>query len=146
MSGLRPRSPSTIVEPGVAKGDAMSLSDRLQQARTERLIASGVLPAEHALKPEIDELGPAIEDDGEAEGLFAPITIEVMPAGLHLVAEAPRDLVELRDSETSARCPNCNSVGRLDMVDLVGHTQHLTCENCGTMWHVRQSVDETATG
>jgi hypothetical protein len=29
------------------------------------------------------------------------------------------------------------------MVDLVGHTMHHTCDTCGTMWQVRQAVDET---
>ena len=119
----------------------MSLSDRLQQARTQRLIEAGVLPSEFALKPEPEVVPEPVDDD--ARGLFAPITIEVQPTGLHLVASEPVDLTELPESAVSSYCPNCNAVGHLDMVDLVGHTMHLTCETCGTMWQVRQSVDET---
>jgi hypothetical protein len=120
----------------------MSLSDHLQRARTQRLIEAGVLPSEFALKPEpeIEEPAPAEE---VPEGLFAPITIEALPTGLFLVADATIELTELPDGELGARCPHCNGYGRLDMVDLVGHTMHHTCATCGTMWQVRQTVDET---
>ena len=120
----------------------MSLSDRLQQARTRRLIEAGVLPSEFALKPEAEvQASSPVEE--ELQGLFAPIKIEVQPTGLHLVAEAPKDLTELPEGKVTSKCPNCNAVGHLDMVDLVGHTMHLTCETCGTMWQVRHPVDET---
>jgi hypothetical protein len=119
----------------------MSLSDRLQQARTQRLIEAGVLPSEFALKPEPEVQPEPVEDGGQ--GLFAPITIEVQPTGLHLVAKAPTELTELPEGQLASNCPNCNAVGHLDMVDLVGHTVHLTCEACGTMWQVRNSVDQT---
>src|SRR5258708_29254379 len=129
----------------------MPLSDRLRRARTERLIAAGALPSEFALKPEPDAapappaLAPAPAED-EPQGLFAPITIEVRPSGLHLVPEATRELTDMPEGEAIATCPNCNGVGRLDMVDLVGHTTHHTCENCGTMWQLRQTVNEIAAG
>jgi hypothetical protein len=119
----------------------MSLSDRLQQARTQRLIEAGVLPSEYALKPE-PEVEPEARPEEPTEGLFAPITIEVQPTGLHLVAEAPVELTELPHGQPARSCPNCNAAGHLDMVDLVGHTVHLTCETCGTMWQVRNSVDQ----
>jgi hypothetical protein len=120
----------------------MSLSDRLQQARTRRLVELGVLPSEFALKPEA-EVEPEPVDDEPSEGLFAPITIEVKPTGLHLVAEDPVELTELPEGQPVRSCPNCHAVGHLDMVDLVGHTVHLTCETCGTMWQVRNAVDQT---
>jgi hypothetical protein len=100
-----------------------------------------VLPSEFALKPEPEVVPEPVESVGQ--GLFAPITIEVRPTGLHLVAAEPVDLTELPEGDFSSNCPNCNALGHLDMVDLVGHTMHLTCETCGTMWQVRQSVDET---
>ena len=118
----------------------MTLSDRLQEAKTRRLIEAGVLPSEYALKPE-PEAPPTPVDDA-SEGLFAPITIEVQPVGLHLVAQAA-ELTDMPEGEPAANCPNCKAIGRLDMVDLVGHTKHLTCERCGTMWQVRNPVDET---
>jgi hypothetical protein len=121
----------------------MTLSDRLQQARTRRLIEAGVLPSEHALKPEVEASLEPVEDVGK--GLFEPITIEVPPTGLHLVAEASAELTDLPEGQPASNCPNCNAIGRLDMVDLVGHTRHLTCERCGTMWQVRNPVDETVT-
>jgi hypothetical protein len=119
----------------------MPLSDRLQQARTRRLIEAGVLPSEFALKPEAEVEPEPVENVGE--GRFGPITIEVQPTGLHLVAEAPTDLTELPEGQPASSCPTCNAIGHLDMVDLVGHTVHLTCETCGTMWQVRNSVDQT---
>ena len=121
----------------------MTLSDRLQQARTRRLIEAGVLPSDYALKPEVEAPPEPVED--VSKGLFAPITIEVPPTGLHLVAEVSAELTDLPVGEPTANCPNCNAIGRLDMVDLVGHTKHLTCERCGTMWQVRTDVDETVT-
>jgi hypothetical protein len=119
----------------------MSLSDRLQQARTQRLIEAGVLPSEPALKPE-PEAAPEPVDEASSDGLFAPITIEVAPTGLHLVSARAGELTELPDGQPARSCPNCNAVGHLDMVDLVGHTVHLTCETCGTMWQLRNAVDQ----
>jgi hypothetical protein len=119
----------------------MSLSDRLQQARTQRLIEAGVLPSEFALKPEPDVQPEPIEET--PQGLFAPITIEVQPTGLHLVAETPVELTELPDGQPASHCPTCNAIGHLDMVDLVGHTVHLTCETCGTMWQVKNAIDQS---
>jgi hypothetical protein len=121
----------------------MSLSDRLQQARTQRLIELGVLPSEFALKPEVEAQPEPVEET--PQGLFAPITIEVQPTGLHLVAEAPVDLTDLPAGQAASTCPTCNAIGHLDMVDLVGHTVHLTCETCGTMWQVHNAVDQIIT-
>jgi hypothetical protein len=125
---------------------SMPLSDRLQRARTQRLIEAGVLPSEFALKPEAEIEPEPVEE--AAQGLFAPITIEVQPTGLHLVSAAPSEMTEVLPGasgepvEAESSCPNCQAVGRIDIVDLVGHTIHLTCENCGTMWLVRQPVGE----
>jgi len=109
----------------------LSLSDRLNQAKTQRLIAAGVLSSEHALKP--DHLADAGSDDEAAS--FAPITIEVPPTGLHPVAE----YTDLGEITATATCPNCNGPAHLDMVDLVGHTNHFSCMRCGAMWQTRES-------
>ena len=85
----------------------MSLSDRLQQARTRRLIESGVLSSEHALKPEAD-VQPADAGDEGGEGLFAPITIEVQSTGLHLVPAPPIELTDIPESDRTSSCPNCS--------------------------------------
>jgi len=123
----------------------MSLSDRLQRARTQHLMEAGVLSRDDAIEVEPD---PDVIDDAAAEpeidegglGLFAPITIEARPVGLHLVAEERRELTELPDDEHSSTCPTCNARGAVDMVDLVGHTVHYTCASCSTMWQVRKPV------
>jgi hypothetical protein len=120
----------------------MTLSDRLQEAKTRRLIEAGVLPSDHPVKPEPEAAPEPVED--EPQGLFEPITIEVKPTGLHLVTPAAAvDLTDMPTGPMTASCPNCNSVGRLDMVDLVGHTRHYTCLRCGMMWQMRSPVDET---
>jgi hypothetical protein len=119
----------------------MTLSDRLEQARIRRLIERGVLPHDHAAPNGSD--GQTLEAE-EPPVLFDPITIEVPPTGLAIVATAP-EVTELEDGEATPNCPNCNAVGRLDMVDLVGHTRHFTCERCGTMWQVRGALSESAT-
>ena len=136
----------------------MSLSDRLQRARTQQLIDAGLLTQaeadDEAMVADVadhsaDEVADEVADDSAvveepAEGLFAPITIEAQPVGLHLVAETRRDLNELPDDESSLTCPTCNTRGHVDMVDLVGHTVHYTCPSCSTMWQVRKtSVNES---
>lgn len=125
----------------------MSLSDRLQRARTQHLIEAGILPHDHpspvASAPEPDIDLTALEDVDVADeraGLFAPITIEARPAGLHLVAEASLDLGALAGGDGTATCPTCHATGHADMVDLVGHTVHYTCRTCSTMWHVHKPV------
>jgi len=124
----------------------MSLSDRLQQARTQQLIDSGVLPADYVdedLAPEsVVEVEPEVvlEDASPTGGLFAPVTIEAQPVGLHLVPHVTVDLTDAPEGPDEARCPNCNASGVVDMVDLVGHTVHYTCGTCSTMWQVRKQV------
>jgi hypothetical protein len=122
----------------------VTLSDRLQQARVRRLIDAGVLPSDFAPEAEVEVPPEPVED--VSKGLFAPITIEVPPMGLHLVAEVREELTDLPEGEPASNCPSCHAIGHLDMVDLVGHTMHLTCETCGTMWQVRNPVNETAIG
>jgi hypothetical protein len=123
----------------------MSLSDRLQRARTQQLIESGVLPADFVLEPEPERVAeverePVVEEAEEhGRGLFAPVTIEVHPIGLHLVP-AGVDLTDMPGQESEGRCPTCNAIAVVDMVDLVGHTVHYTCGTCSTMWQVRKAV------
>ena len=126
----------------------MSLSDRLQRARTQQLIESGVLPTDYVgerAHPTVDDAEPefVLDDTSTASGgLFAPVTIEVPPIGLHLVPDVTIDLTDTpeRADGAESRCPNCNAVGVVDMTDLVGHTVHYTCGTCSTMWQVRKQV------
>lgn len=113
----------------------VSLSDRLNKAKNQRLIAAGVLPGDQALEPE-ESAEPAVD---EAD-TFAPITIEVRPTGLHPVAES-HDLGEI----ATATCPTCNRPAHLDLVDLVGHTHHYSCATCGAMWQTREPSSENIT-
>lgn len=85
----------------------MTLSERLERAKKERLIAAGLLPSEAALKPARDD--PATPDG---------------PSMLQ--------------SSISGRCPRCGQPGVVDLVDLIGHNQHMTCDACHTMWIVHQ--------
>lgn len=86
----------------------MTLSERLERAKKERLIAAGVLPSEAALKPARD--GP--------EALDGPSMLQ---------------------SSISERCPRCGQPGDVDLVDLIGHNKHMTCEACHTMWIVHET-------
>ncbi len=120
----------------------VTLSERLERARTERLIAAGKLPSEAALRPEpggrqaTSSAGSAIEPQAEPQPVWDPIEIEVQSTTLRPVSDAPSTfLATAPDSETHL-CPNCNAEGRVDMVDLVGHRLHVTCPNCLAMWQV----------
>ena len=75
----------------------MSLSERLQRARTQQLIEAGLLTSAHALKPEEPELVAAADDTEApaADDVFRPVTYEVQPTGLHLVAEGPTTVADL---------------------------------------------------
>jgi hypothetical protein len=118
----------------------VTLSERLERAKRERLLAAGLLHSEAALKPE-DEIdvtdgaaGAAQVDDG--------LHIEMQSAGLYAVPSLAEGQSPAASSilagERSADCPNCRKPGRVDMVDLVGHTVHMSCDNCGTMWRARR--------
>ncbi|MEY2589530.1 MAG: hypothetical protein QOJ67_1514 [Acidimicrobiaceae bacterium] len=110
----------------------MSLSEKLNQARRERLVAAGRVPSEPAPDPE-----PSVEPPQPT--LFDPITIEVAPLPGQLVATA--GTIELTDNPSDTACPNCHRPGIVDLVDLVGHTRHCSCESCGAMWQIREAVD-----
>jgi hypothetical protein len=103
----------------------MSLSEKLDQARRRRLIAAGEQPDEDAPPP-----APRPSKDE----MFEPITIEVRPTGLASVARG--GLFDEPDT-TGHRCPSCNNLGTVDIVDLVAHRTHMTCPYCGMMWQVR---------
>src|SRR5690242_402019 len=117
----------------------MNLTERLQRAKVEREIAAGTRHSSDALRPE-PEAPTAAADDGGIT--FDPVSIEVGPIGLAPVADPISDDrpilygTQRADSATAERCPNCNRFGRVDMVDLVGHRTHYTCDGCGAMWNV----------
>jgi hypothetical protein len=115
----------------------VTLSDRLERAKRERLLAAGLLHSEAALKPE-DEIDVT---DGR---MSDEIQIEVPSAGLHAVPppidDTPPQRTELVADERSASCPNCRRPGKVDMVDLVGNNVHLSCPTCGTMWRATRTA------
>ena len=123
----------------------MTLSERLERAKRERMLAAGLLHSEAALKPEpqID-----VRDGRDAVADEHPFEIEVQANGLHPVAppstDLPAAMTELVTDEQNATCPNCRRPGRVDMVDLVGHSVHMSCSSCGTMWRVRRDVIDPA--
>lgn len=108
----------------------MSLSAKLEEAKRKRLILEGKLPPSAALAPAPEVPQVDLRDQRSS---LDPITIEVPPTGLHPVAPPAVDPMHQAAGE---RCPSCQSLGRVDMVDLVGHRTHLTCVRCGAMWQV----------
>jgi predicted RNA-binding Zn-ribbon protein involved in translation (DUF1610 family) len=116
----------------------VTLSERLERAKRERLLAAGLLHSEAALKPEgdVDVTDGTIGTD--------EIRIEVKSAGLHAVPSSADDTsfadTPILSGERSQNCPNCRREGRVDMVDLVGHTVHMSCPNCGTLWRARRAA------
>jgi len=112
----------------------MSLSEKLEQAKKQRLLKAGLLNSAEALKP---EPAPVLEDP-----VWSPVVeVEVQPIGLHSVIDDDEERF-LSTMTATHHCPSCHSPGRVDMVDLVGHRTHLTCAHCGAMWHV--SSDDSA--
>jgi hypothetical protein len=108
----------------------VTLSEKLEQARRERLIAAGRLP-----EPEPE---PVRSPEPPRPSLFEPITIEVKPQPGQLVATA--GMVDLVDYRPDTMCPNCHAPGVVDLVDLVGHLRHCSCRSCGAMWQVRDEI------
>ena len=128
----------------------MTLSERLERAKRERMLAAGLLHSEAALKPEaeIDVTDPA------GGGVVSyGIEIEATASGLHSVgpASAPTTVTATATTATLAGertpdCPNCRRPGNVDMVDLIGHAVHMSCPRCSTLWRVpRPSAQEPAT-
>jgi hypothetical protein len=106
------------------------------------MLAAGLLHSEAALKPDPDI---DVRDNQKAAGADEHgFEIEVQANGLHPVAppstDVPATMTELVTDEHNATCPNCRRPGRVDMVDLVGHSVHMSCPGCGTMWRARRAV------
>ena len=125
----------------------MNLSERLERARTERLIAAGKLSSEAALKPESDRAsggtsGASSTSGSQPHPVWDPIEIEVQSTTLHPVSDAPSTFLEASADSGTHLCPNCKSQGRVDMVDLIGHRMHVTCPNCLAMWQVHTETAE----
>ena len=118
----------------------MNLSERLERARTERLIAAGKLPSAAALKPDAGggrgEPSTGATPGSTPQPVWDPIEIEVQPTTLRPVNDAPSAFLATTEDSEIHLCPNCKSEGRVDMVDLVGHRLHVTCPNCLAMWQV----------
>ena len=115
------------------------MSDRLRRAQTERMIAAGLLPGAAALKPEPSE----VDTEPQAYDFSQPIVIESPAAGLHPVADPPASSAagdQTAPTTETALCPTCHRPGKVDIVDLVGHTSHMTCPTCRTMWQVRDTT------
>jgi hypothetical protein len=108
----------------------VSLSEKLEQARRARLIAAGRAP-----EPERPLAQPS---EPQSSNLFEPIVIEVQPVPGQLVATA--GMIDLVDYAPDTVCPNCRAPGVVDLVDLVGHLRHCSCQSCGAMWQVRDEI------
>jgi len=121
----------------------VTLSERLERAKRERMVKAGLLPSDAAVKPEADV---DVTDGNSGFHSDDDIRIEVRSAGLHAVSSADAQPGFSEDSlladERSGTCPNCRRPGRVDMVDLIGHTVHMSCTTCGTMWRAQRSVVE----
>ncbi len=107
----------------------MTLSERLEAARRARLEAVGRLTNPPPRRREANSEAQAAGDTPEKRE--APQTsVEVPPTNIHLVPDRPV-------LNETGRCPSCGFEARIDIVDLVGHTTHFSCTNCGTLWQVR---------
>jgi hypothetical protein len=102
----------------------VTLSERLEKAKRQRLLAAGLLTSEAALKPAPDV---DVTERSTATLEFDDIEIEATSPRLHAVTSSPT-------AEGTGDCPNCRRPGRVDMVDLVGHAAHMSCTTCGTLW------------
>ena len=113
----------------------MTLSERLERAKRERMLAAGLLHSEAALKPEA-EIDVTDPDTGGLRSYG--IEIEAAASGLHSVgtATAPTKVATAPTltGERTPDCPNCRRPGNVDMVDLVGNAVHMSCPRCGTLW------------
>lgn len=126
-------------EGGKTRQVAMSLSEKLEQARRQRMIAAGLLEK---------RTGPAPEPGGDPDGA-EPSTSE-LPAEPVRIDVAPTSLATVVETEAAGpaahegvSCPNCNREGRVDMVDLVGQRTHMSCARCGAMWQVHSTAGVT---
>ena len=106
----------------------MTLSERLEAARRARLEA--VERLSDPSRPEADRREPA--PAATRVRFDEPPRVEVSAHRVHVVGDA-----DTADDEAPRRCPTCHFEPRIDMVDLVGHTTHFSCTNCGTLWQVK---------
>lgn len=101
----------------------MSLSERLERARKQRMLDPDATNAEE---------GPEGSDGADPR---LAVEIQVLPIGLHSVVEVQ----STTGAGAARRCPACRYQGRVDLVDLVGQREHLTCEHCGAMWQINNA-------
>jgi predicted Zn finger-like uncharacterized protein len=101
----------------------MNLSERLERARKQRMLAP---KGAHA-----DERPDGTQSDARQK----QVEIVVLPIGLHSVVETHQTTT----AGAARRCPACQAEGRIDLADLVGQREHLTCENCGAMWQINNA-------
>jgi hypothetical protein len=115
----------------------MNLHERLEAAKAERRVRAGLPPEE----PEVSPMHQPRRDDGDEADREAAIDLTGYAPIVDLRPEILR-----RDSEPSftgalavgegSTCPNCGCEGRLDMEDVVGGVDHLSCTNCGLLFQV----------
>lgn len=114
----------------------MSLSEKLEQARRQRMIAAGLLDGGSAKDPMQSETS-AVPEPSTGGPTSEPIRIDSAPTRL-----APVQRREPTESEAqqSVFCPSCKREGHVDMVDLVGQRTHMSCVRCGAMWQVHSAT------
>lgn len=112
----------------------MTLSDRLKEAQRQRRVEAGEVQPDPA--PPIDlTTAPA-----GAPPLPAVEGIEYQPA-LRLVRDdPPPGRADIADADV---CPTCRGPAKVDLVDLVGQTTHLSCDRCGTLWYTSRRARTT---
>jgi predicted Zn finger-like uncharacterized protein len=101
----------------------MSLSEKLERARKQRMLDPNGAKADERSNGSVGDLRPK------------QVEIVVLPIGLHSVVETHSTTT----AGAARRCPACQAEGRIDLADLVGQREHLTCENCGAMWQINNA-------
>jgi hypothetical protein len=117
----------------------MTLRERLEAAKAERRQRAGLPPE----APEVSPMQRPIGSSPTDEDARSDDTIDL--TGYAPVVDLRQELLH-RDTGPSFSgalvvsegndCPNCGSVGQVDMEDVVGGVDHYSCTNCGLLYQV----------
>jgi hypothetical protein len=108
----------------------VTLSERLAEARRQRLIEAGEVPPDPETTVDLSAASPSTQEPEAYAPRPAIEGIEYRPR-LRLVRDEPT----ADDDAPDQACPTCHGPANVDMVDLVGQTTHLSCVRCGTLWY-----------
>jgi hypothetical protein len=116
----------------------MTLQERLEAAKAERRRRAG-LPAE---APEVSPMHQPIGSSSSSdltESSSLDLTGSAPVVDLRPEVPPPATSPSFNGAMTVADgplCPNCGCEGRIDMQDVVGGVDHLTCTNCALLYQV----------